>query len=391
MRILHVITTLDPNHGGPPAVALRIAAAQCASGHETAIVSYHAPGGDERIERSLASIPGVRGVKLIAVRESGFGERLLGREASRSIRGMIGGYDVLHLHGVWDTMLRVAAGEARRAGKRYAVTPHGMLDPWCLGATPAKRLKKSLALTVAYRRMLNGAAFLHVLNRDERDLMAPLGLRPPTEVVPNGVFIEEFADLPPRSRFAASRPELGGRAYLLFLSRLHPKKGLDLLVKGFAEVSAEFPDLQLVVAGPDDGVSVPLREQVQMLGVSARVHMVGPLYGGDKLAALVGAEAFCLTSRQEGFSMAVTEAMAARVAVIVSDQCHFPEVEEAGAGLITTLEPARITAAIRSVMSNEAARRAMGDAGRALVESRFTWPRIADTLTQAYVTHANRA
>lgn len=389
VRVLHVITTLDPNHGGPPAVALRIAAAQAAAGHQAAIVAYDTPGGEDRIERSLGSIPGVRGVKLHRVRAPGWSERVLGHEAARTIRALLASHDVVHCHGVWDTIVRVAAGEARGAGRAYAVTPHGMLDPWCLGATPAKRFKKHAALALAYRRMLNGAAFLHVLNRDERDLMAPLGLHPPTEVVPNGVFIEEFTNLPPRGSFSQARAELSGKPYLLFLSRLHPKKGLDLLVQGFAMVAGEIPELQLVIAGPDDGVLAGLRERVRSLGVAERVHTVGPLYGQDKAAALVGAEAFCLTSRQEGFSMAVTEAMAARVPVIVSDQCHFPEVEEAGAGRITKLDPVHIARAVCEVMADPAARAAMGLAGRALVESRFTWPRIAETLTRAYSRHAS--
>lgn len=391
VRVLHVITTLDPNHGGPPAVALRIAAAQAAAGHRVEILAYHTPGGEDRIARSIATIPGIAALTMHRVTMHGAAERWLGRGAAGAVRTRLSQIDFVHLHGVWDTILRVGASESRKVGRPYAVTPHGMLDPWCLGATPFKRLKKHAALAVAYRRMLNNAAFLHVLNRDEQSLMSPLGLRPPTVVVPNGVFIEEFADLPPRDAYAAGRHELGGRPFLLFLSRVHHKKGLDLLAEGFARVAPEYPDLHLVVAGPDDGALAPLRAQAESLGIAARVHAVGPLYGREKLAALTGAAALCLTSRQEGFSMAVTEAMAARVPVIVSDQCHFPEVSASGAGYVVPLDPAAIAHAIRGVMASPEHRESMGAAGRSLVESRFTWPAIAASLCESYARHSKTA
>ncbi|GJQ29081.1 MAG: glycosyl transferase [Phycisphaerae bacterium] len=378
---------MDPSHGGPPAVALRLAAAQGRLGVTPSILAYDTVGNQSALRQLLDAIPGSASVAVQLLPSDGWSERVLATRAYRGVAGTNPRPGFIHLHGVWDPVLRAASRFAVRAGIPYAVTLHGMLDPWCLGATTLKRMKKQLALALVYRRVLNGAAFLHVLNRDERDLMAPLGLRPPTEVVPNGVFIEEFANLPPRDRFAATRPALAGKPYLLFLSRLHHKKGLDLLAQGFGQVAGEFPDLQLVVAGPDDGALGPLQAQVRTLGLERRVHVVGPLYGPDKLAALVGADVFCLTSRQEGFSMAVTEAMASRVPVLISDQCHFPEVEEAKAGRIVGLNPGAIAEGLRVMMANEKERRAMGEAGRVLVEARYTWPAIAAALVEAYRRH----
>jgi glycosyltransferase involved in cell wall biosynthesis len=389
MRILHVIATLDPSHGGPPAVALRLGAAQAGQGHRVVIAAYETPDAAQRIDRSLASIPGVDRVERLFVPAGGAGERFFGRAAGAFFERLAPDFDVLHLHGVWDTILRAGARGARRAGVPYVVVPHGMLDPWCLGATPAKRLKKRLALALVYRRMLDGAAFLHVLNTDERDLMAPLGLRAPREVIPNGVFLDEFRDLPSPDAFASQRPELAGRPYILFLSRLHPKKGLDILADAFAQVARRHPSLCLVVAGPDDGALAPLREQVARLSLTDRVLIVGPLYGRDKLAALTGAQAFCLTSRQEGFSMAITEAMACAVPVVVSRECHFPEVAQADAGRVVPLDGAACARAILDVISDESRRRAMGLRGRALVEARFTWPAIARRVQDCYETHAH--
>jgi len=390
MRILHVINTLDPNAGGPPAVALRLAAAQATLGHNAAIAAYHTPESQGRIEKSLASIPGMHRVEvhnLSAPRNAP--ERIFGRHAAAWLRDAVPRFDVLHLHSVWDTILRVAAAAAFERAVPYAVTPHGVLDPWCLGNTPAKRIKKHAALLVAYRTMLNRAAFLHTLNRDERDLLRPLRLSPPTEVIPNGVFLDEFANLPQRGSFASSHPELAGEPYILFLSRVHYKKGLDFLIEAFALLRRDRPELRLVVAGPDDGALRPALDQAARLGLADRVHAVGPLYARDKLAAFVDAQLFCLPSRQEGFSMAITEALACGLPAVISDQCHFPEVAEAGAGRVTPLDPAAIAVAMRDVLSDPARRDAMGRAGRALVEARYTWPRIGAACIDAYQRHAH--
>lgn len=385
MRILHVISSLDPNAGGPPAVALRLAAAQAALGASVAILAYADPTAAERTRASLAGIPGIDRVEMISVAPpSGLRERVLAPRAAAAVRGVLPRFDVLHIHGIWDSMLRVAAREAWHARVPYAVVPHGMLDPWCLGNTPAKRVKKHAALATAYRGMLAHAAFLHTLNRDERDLMAPLRLRPPAEVLPNGVFLDELSNLPAPGAFRVLHPAIGPDPYILFLSRLHHKKGLDYLADAFARLVPKHATLRLVVAGPDDGALTPFSDQCRRLGVEARVHAVGPLYGAAKLAAFVDAAVFCLPSRQEGFSMAVTEAMACGVPVVVSDQCHFPEVAEAGAGRVTGLSAAATAEGLESVLSDPGARAAMGRAGRALVEARFTWPAIARASIEAY-------
>lgn len=390
MRILHVITSLDPKQGGPPVVATRLAAAQASLGHQVEIVAYADPSADERFRKSVQAIPGFEGVTVHLLPLSGgiLSEFLRG-QGPAWFRQHVGEYDYLHLHGIWNPILLDAAKAATRAGRPYAVVPHGMLDPWCLyGQSFAKRIKKQVALAVAYRRMINDAAFLHVLNADEGRLMEPLRLRPPTVVLPNGVFLGEVSPLPPAGDFLAKHPELQGQPYILFLSRLHFKKGLDYLADAFAVVARERPALRLVIAGPDDGIADSLRQQLRGLGVEDRAHLVGPLYGPDKLAAFVDCACFCLPSRQEGFSMAITEALACSKPVVISDQCHFPEVAEVGAGYVVPCDAVKVADALRTVLSaSPEATAKMGAAGRELVTGRFTWPKIAERTIEAYSQH----
>jgi glycosyltransferase involved in cell wall biosynthesis len=387
MRILHVISTLDPAAGGPPMVATRLAASQAGLGHDVHLLRYHAGDAEPNVARSIEGLPHAAQVTWHALPRPGRIERVLARQAEAVIDALAPSCRMLHIHGVWDPIVRAAGRSARSCAVPYCIVLHGMLDPWSL---TQKRLKKKLALALAYRRTLNGAAFLHTLNDDEQRLIGPLRLRAPCEVIPNGIFEEEIADPPPRGTFRGRYPALAQAPYVLFLSRLHYKKGLDYLADAFAIVAARHAQAHLVVAGPDGGERGPFEVRIRSAGLVDRVHVVGPLYGRDKLAALVDAACFCLPSRQEGFSMAITEAMALRLPVVISEACHFPEVAEAGAGDIIDLQPARIAEALLRQLADPALRARMGEAGRGLVLSRFTWPAIARRTIDAYHRHGAR-
>jgi glycosyltransferase involved in cell wall biosynthesis len=381
MKILHVIASLDPATGGPPMVAVRLAAAQAALGCETHVSAYRFPGAEERIEASLKTIPNFALVRFDALPVLTRTERLLPSGARRILSSAISQFDLIHLHGVWETLIKAAAAIARKAGKPYVITPHGMLDPW---AMRQKRLKKRVALSLGYRKMLSGAAFLHYLNADESALAAPLGLTAPSRVIANGIFLEELDPLPPRGKFRDAHSAVSTSRIILFLSRLHYKKGLDYLADAFVIVARRVPDAVLVVAGPDDGAKAAFEAQIARLGIAHRVHIVGPLYGAQKIAALRDCDCFCLPSRQEGFSLAVTEAMACLAPVVISRDCHFPEVAEVKAGFVTELNPLMIADCIEKVISHPQSAAEMGEAGRKLVISRFTWPIVAGAMLAGY-------
>lgn len=377
MFILHAIATLDPTAGGPPRIALGLACAQAALGHEVHVVAYH---GDPATRHSLDSNPGpdpcfcADHVVLHELPPPDPIERIFGREAVALFHSLLPRADILHLHGVWETILRVGANEARRAGKPYVVTPHGMLDPWSLAQ---RKWKKRIALALGYRAMLNGAGFVHCLNADEIRLLAALHLTSPARTIPNGVFPEAFAQLPAKGTFRRLHPELNHAPYVLFLSRLHYKKGLDHLARAFELLATKVPNLRLVVAGPDGGAQREFEAGIARAGLAPRTHLAGPLYGVPKLAAFVDAAVFCLPSRQEGFSLTILEAMACGTPVVITENCHFPEVAEVGAGHVVPLDAAAVAAALLRVLSDASEAKRMGQAGQNLVRMRYLWPRIA--------------
>jgi glycosyltransferase involved in cell wall biosynthesis len=359
IRLLHVAHTLDPAAGGVAVVCTRLAAEQLRRGLDVRVLARHPPatvGGRLPPDRVTLSS--------------------LGR-----IRDAVGWAECVHLHGVWDWILFRTALAARQAGRPYLVAPHGMLDPWSLGQ---KRWKKRLALALGFRRLLNGAAALHALNEDEARLIGPLGLRCPVVIVPNGISLEEVDPLPPAAEFRRTAPGLGESPYVLFLGRLHPKKGLDYLADAFQTVARQRPEVHLVVAGPDDGAGADFVRRIDAAGLTARVHLAGPLFGRAKWAAFAGASCFCLPSRQEGLSVAILEALACRVPPVISDACHFPEVQQAGAGEVVPLDAAALARSLARVLGDPDARARMGAAGRDLVERHFTWDRVVDRLQDVY-------
>jgi glycosyltransferase involved in cell wall biosynthesis len=359
MQICHVVSSLDPSLGGPPVVASRLAAAQAGLGHDVAIVSHDAPDKRAEIDRAMHGIPDAARVK----------------RADRLTTDA----QIYHLHGVWESLIRRSATIARRLNKPYVITPHGMLDPWAL---KQKALKKRIALMLGYRSMLNHAVFLHALNRDEQTLLAPLKLRCPTEVIPNGVFLSEIDQ--PDAGESIEPTNAGDKPFILFLSRLHYKKGLDYLADAFAGVHKEFPDVKLVVAGPDGGERQPFEQRVADLDLTENVQVIGPVYGRGKYDLMRKAACFCLPSRQEGFSVAILESLACRTPVVISENCHFPEVSEAGAGKVVPLQAARVAEALVEMLRDPHTLRRMGDAGRNLIEQRFTWPKVAEQSISAY-------
>jgi glycosyltransferase involved in cell wall biosynthesis len=384
MKIVHVIATLDPAKGGPQACVVRLAAAEGALGHDVRIVSYRDHGPERRALDAASRVPGLGTVRWHLLHPPGRAERLFGREARSALATVLNGADFVHIHGVWEPILRLAALSAEAAGIPYCVCPHGMLDPWSLAQ---KSWKKRLALALGYRRMLDRAAFIHALNRDEADLMAPLGLAAPVAVIPNGIFLEELEPRPEPGSFRKTVPALGNRPFVLFLSRLHTKKGLDILADAFARVAVRCPGVDLVVAGPDAGAEVAFAGQIRRHGVSSRVHQVGSIFGATKLAALNDAAAFCLPSRQEGFSVAITEALASGCPVVITKACHFPEVGEADAGFIVDLDPAAVAEALALLLDYPGRASEMGRNGAALVRRRFLWPNVAALALDAYRRH----
>lgn len=379
MRIVHVVESLDPAKGGPSVSVPSLAAAQAASGMEVVLVFYASSHNESGVIND--QIPGFSNVRLCPVKCDSFGEGFLAHSAHNALLNVLPDADIVHLHGIWVMMLFRAACLARRLKIKYVFAPRGMLAPWSLNQ---KRTKKAIMWWAAWRKVLNDSFFLHVLNKAEAELIRPLGLTCPTRIIPNGVIMHSSDNEEESEDLIRLVPELKTHPFVLFLSRLHYVKGLDFLLEAFAIVSRDNPDARLLIAGPDSGFGSEARRIVEQYGIQSSVYIVGPLYGQAKSSALALAKCFCLPSRQEGFSMAILEALSAGLPVVITHSCHFPEVVEAGAGRAVDLSPEQIADALRTFLEDKDEHSAASKAGRHLVTSRYQWRTIAEETLRAY-------
>ena len=291
--------------------------------------------------------------------------------------------DLVHVHGLWQYPSMVCAAWARRTGRPYLVSPHGMLDPWALANS---RLKKQVAATAFQRQHLERAACLHALCDAEARAMREYGLKTPICVIPNGV------DLPVTEKdLPVPWPlDTEGRQVLLFLGRLHPKKGLPHLLQGWKALLNERPGIRhrwcIAIAGWDQsGHRAVLEKQTASLGISKSVFFTGPLHGEEKAAAFCHAAGFVLPSFSEGMPAAILEAWSYGLPVIMTRQCNIPEGFAGDAALAMTADATGARHALECIVDlSEDKRRAMGERGRELVQERFTWSIIATQMRAVY-------
>ena len=332
MKILHVIPSLSPSSGGPPEALRHLTRAYGEAGVEAEIAAQDDPGAPYH---SNFSVP---------VHATGSRPNIYGYSTALLawLRENVARFDGVIINGVW-TFHGLAAAIAARGRVPYVVFTHGMLDPWFKRQYPAKHVKKWFYWPAQYWVLRNAETVLFTSTR-ERDL-APESFWPnrwKSFVVPYGTGEPPANTVAQAKAWYGMMPTLRDRRYLLFLSRIHEKKGCDLLIEGFALASKQYPDVDLVIAGPDQvGLQERLQRQAEELGISERVHWPGLLTGDPKWGALRNCEAFILPSHQENFGVVVAEALACGRPVLISNQVNiWPEIEQEGVGLVApdTLE-----------------------------------------------------
>jgi poly(glycerol-phosphate) alpha-glucosyltransferase len=366
-RVAHLSWLLSPAGGGIPGVVFALAREQRSHGLDVGVLGVAdkaPPLGEASVARP-------------------FGPRSLGFAPGMRVALEARASDLVHLHGLFTWPSHVARSFGRRTRRPVVVSPHGMLEPWALARSAwKKRLFRLLVEDDNLRR----AACLHALCAPEAAGFRRLGLPNAVAVVPNGVDLPGPGD--GGRAFRGAFPIAEGRRILLFLGRVHPKKGLPHLVDAWAEVMRDRPALRewlLLVAGPDQlGHAAEIVRRAAERGVGDDVRFTGPLDGTLKDSALAAASAFVLPSFSEGFSVAVLEAMAARLPVLVTRQCNL-DVEAFGGGILAEPDAVSVARQLHELLDlSEADRRAMGERGRREVEAKYTWPRVARDLADVY-------
>jgi len=304
--------------------------------------------------------------------------------------------DVVHNHGLWLYPSIAAYKCHNKTGKPYLISPHGMLDPWALGNS---RWKKSIARVLYEDRHLQNARCLRALCEAEARAMRACGLRNEIAVIPNGIDLP--AETPPGLPPWNGRAEPGVKI-LLYLGRIHPKKGLAFLLEGWASLRKtagnDASRWVLCIAGWDQaGYEASLKRLATKLGLAwndaraerfesgASILFLGPQFDFAKEACFAHCDAFVLPSLSEGVPMVVLEAWARSKATLMTPPCNLPDGFTAGAAMKIEANAESVAKGLRELMEmKDTERCAMGAKGRTLVAERFTWPHISNQMSGLY-------
>ena len=384
--MLHVIPGLASRTGGPGFAVVESARALAECGVAATVfatdVAEAASARDHRRVSRAELPPGADEVDVRLFRARWPYRLTFSPELYRALVRETGRYDVVHIHSLFLFPQWAAFRNAKRRDVPYVVSPRGALDPWLRARG---RVQKAIADVLWQRRMLEAAAALHVTSEDEARLIRDVAPHVPRVVVPNGIRWGDFQELPPGARFRERY--LGGHdgRLVLNLGRIAAKKGLDLLIRAFAVVARELPDVRLAIVGPDDeGLTPRLVAVAQREGVGARVTFVGILTGEEKRAALAAADVWALPSHTENFGIAVAEALAAGRATVISPAVNIaPDVRAAGAGIVAELAPQAFGAAIAGLLADERRRGALGERAREFAR-RYDWSAVGPDLAAMY-------
>jgi len=296
--------------------------------------------------------------------------------------------DVVHGHGFYVYPNWAMGSLARRYHKPLVYHPHGFFEPWILARS---RWKKRPVELLFENRNMRECRLWRALTFKEADQIRLQGFTAPIVVAPNGVRLEDYDAVPqPGNLPQLELPErVREKKRLVFMARLHPKKGLDFLVQAWSRLQEHHACWELVIAGPDEcGYRATVETLIGQLGVASATTLVGSVTGAAKRELLQNADLFVLPSRSEGFPVSVLEAMACRLPVIGTDGCNFPELETEGGGWLCQVGMGSVHAALsRALAASDAERKSRGQTARQLVERRYTWPRIAATIREACETH----
>jgi glycosyltransferase involved in cell wall biosynthesis len=293
-------------------------------------------------------------------------------------------YDLLHIHALFSYAALPAAFFAQRRQAPYIVRPLGTLSRY--GVHQRRPWLKRLSLQLIEQHILRNAEVIHYTSRQEQSEAMELGLRRPAVVIPNPVELPAVSM--PAGQFRRRYPWLAQRTIILFLSRLDPKKGLDLLLPAFARIRASHPQAALVIAGNGEPAFVQgMQRQAEQLGIAGNVLWTGFLAAADKESALSDADIFVLPSYSENFGNVVVEAMACGLPVVVSDQVGIAhEIAAAEAGLVVDCSVASLDNALQELISNPGLQSRLASNGHTLLARSFSLPAITAQLIELYQT-----
>lgn len=379
LRIVHFIESLEVKRGGPVRAVTDLCAGLSARGHRVTLLASPvglpvAASGSDRVDGP--TIIGLNGLKNTAFP--------MGADAKRIAAAAIADADVVHVHGVWSLCNVSMASLAREARVPYIISLRGMLDDWSMDQ---KRIKKRLFMAAVGHRFLHSAAVVHCTA--EGEFTQSNKWFPPENgrVVSNLLNLNPFRNAPGPAAALARFPAIAGpRPRVLFLSRIHYKKGVEVLIDAGALLKARGVEATYVIAGPSDAAYLNrLKERIRAGGIEDCTVFTGLVDGDLKISLYQACELFALPTSQENFGFVFPEALASGTPVITTKGVDiWPELLESGASSIVDRTPEAFANEIQRILQNEPARRAMSDKAKPFVFKAFDESALLDRYEAMY-------
>lgn len=379
-RVAHVVESMDDSYGGPARSIPELCKCQIDTGLLPIIYTASRTGAIVNATLDSGSLP-VRVFHQYGSDKLRFCPGLLAALLADVRAGRI---EAIHLHSPWNFVAFAAWMASRLGGVRLVFSPRGSLFAWSLSQG---RWRKNLAWYAFMRRMLQHAYAIHVTDRSEEEAVRLLGVTTRIETVPNSINIDEVGEVPQRDR---AREVLGlpaGGRYALFMSRIHPKKGLVELLSAWEEERMAESGWQLLIVGPESDPAYV----AEVRGLAARPSMAGsvrllpPVYGPGRLDYFAASDLFVLPSHSENFGNSIAEAMLAGLPVITTSGTPWSDIATQGLGWYISLGPAELRGALREASHAPLATlQSMGRRGQEYVLARFSRTAIREKVWRLY-------
>lgn len=292
-------------------------------------------------------------------------------------------FDIVHQHGVWTGISNATLLLAQNKKIPTIIAPHGSLNQWALNRS---RWKKKIALTFYENKNLRLASCLHATSEIEISDFRDFGLRNPIAYIENGIHEKHLSSAGKANRFREQNSIPKDKRILFFLSRISPKKGLTMLVEAISSIQDDFAEWQLIVAGIDEfNHRKDIELLVKQLSLESKIKILGPLFGQEKDDAFAAAELFILPSYSEGSPMVILDSLAAGVPVITTKASTWSDLTKYNCGWWTDISIDAVTVALLEAVNMSAKDlKQMGDNGKELITSKYTWPQLAQKTLLLY-------
>jgi glycosyltransferase involved in cell wall biosynthesis len=367
MKVLHTIPSLDLNSGGPSQSVYQLTKSLRNIRVDSQILTYKS---SDTSVRTISDAHYIHSIQLSKFNVIQYSKKFLEYLASNSA------FDIYHGHGLWQMPVHQMSRYARKIHIPYVISPRGMLEPWSL---EQGKIKKKIALRLYQFNDLSKTACIHATGNIEAKNIHKLGFKNPIAVIPNGIDLSEL--------FIKDKEEVKFKNTILFLSRIHPKKGIELLIEAWTKIEKPIrKDWVIKIAGNgNEKYIVHLDKLISESKLENEIEIIGPKFGEEKITVYRQADIFVLPTYSENFGIVVAEALACGVPVITTKGAPWEELNTLNAGWWIDIGVEPLANALNEAMQlSDNERRKMGLNGRKLVEENYSIESVAQKMIQLY-------